>query len=162
MCLVLWPALPCSPPVGQKWEPQGGGTFQPWKLRSDCLQRLSAQVLLFSFCLVLLPSLYPLGGQKQPLGQHGGESSGLSWPLQPLSPVRVEPPPTPQDSLVLSAAAPAKTEQTPGGYSPPPWPLPSRGWRWALGLPGRLQLAQNQGLPVGAVCRMGDKKGLLC
>ncbi|XP_032070286.1 cyclic AMP-responsive element-binding protein 3-like [Thamnophis elegans] len=28
-------------------------------------------VLLFSFCLVLLPSLYPLGGQKQPLGQHG-------------------------------------------------------------------------------------------
>ncbi|XP_058028508.1 cyclic AMP-responsive element-binding protein 3 [Ahaetulla prasina] len=28
-------------------------------------------VLLFSFCLVLLPSLYPLGSQKQPLGQHG-------------------------------------------------------------------------------------------
>ncbi|XP_070599808.1 cyclic AMP-responsive element-binding protein 3 [Erythrolamprus reginae] len=28
-------------------------------------------VLLFSFCLVLLPSLHPLGGQKQPVGQHG-------------------------------------------------------------------------------------------
>lgn len=119
MSLALWPALPCSPPVGQKWELQGGGTFQPCKLQSDYLQPLSAQVLLFSFCLVLLPSLYPLGGQKQPLGQHGGESLGLSWPLQPLSPVRVEPlpthPPPHTDSLVLSAAAPAKTEQTPGG-----------------------------------------------
>lgn len=52
----------------------------PWGLRclcppsALCLVPLSLQVLLLSFCLILSPSLYPFGNQREP-GQElpGGE-----------------------------------------------------------------------------------------